>query len=495
MTVTACPLLPSHATVDAAPAAPSVGGSNSASSFALLLGDLIGVLNEAGIVPGVPQAPNRPAGTGDATVLGSDSPKGITASTPTAGSPQSGSPQAALTAGSQTADTVSPLPVLEQAPPEGTGREKATKKGGSDEVKDEQKRLPGESQQVLVTPAVTVAQAPPAPLILLFTPVLRAANGEGADRRTDPLVECDSETDSVPAAPASAMTVARVLSDADAQVAVGLRASPKLRGDVPKTHENPVPSPVPRVREGESEDSLDLAFAAQLQPKTEKRGEPQLWSPAPSAQRDIASAISASQQPDVAMEGDSRREPDSRDRERKPGTERSESPAKPVGTPSATVGDDARIAVHASPVAPPAHVGVTLATSPVPSPQSAPTAGSERPAASPSLSQETAEPTPPPATPPQSAISIRLGEAGQDRVDVRLQERQGTVQVVVRSSNPDLTTSLRGDLNDLVSRLEGRGYQTETWTPTGNVVRPTEPNGHDPRQDGNERTTRGHARA
>jgi hypothetical protein len=489
VTVTACPLLPSRATSDAASSTPSVGADAAASSFALLLGDLIGVLSEAGIVPGVPQTANRPAGAREVTVRGDDTAKGLAAYT-AAGSPEKAVvdlPEAAAPGKPQTAGPASSLAVLEHTPPEDAGRAKAGGEGSSDEAKDEPKQVPKESQPALVNPAGTVAPAPQAPLTLIFTPELNPANDKGAEKRTDPPSESTSETDSVQAGCSSPVTVARALSEADVALDAGLRASLKLRDAVPKASEKLVPSPVPRGREGGSEDSLDLAFAAHLQPKVEKRGEPQPLSPASSPKRNIATSSSLSQIPAVAPEGNTRREPDSRDRERKPGTERSDGPTRPVVTPSETVGDDGRIPVlHASPVASPAHVGATFATSPVPTPQSTVNVGSERQAATSAMSQETAEPTPPPANPPQSTISIRLGEEGQDRVDVRLQERQGAIQVVVRSSNSNLTASLRGDLNDLVSRLEGRGYQTETWTPTGNVARPTEPSGQDPRQDGSQ---------
>ncbi len=67
---------------------------------------------------------------------------------------------------------------------------------------------------------------------------------------------------------------------------------------------------------------------------------------------------------------------------------------------------------------------------------------------------------------PQSEISIRVGGNGQAGVDVRVVERQGSVHVAVRTHDASLSQNLRGELNDLVSRLEDRGLKTEMWAPS-----------------------------
>ena len=38
--------------------------------------------------------------------------------------------------------------------------------------------------------------------------------------------------------------------------------------------------------------------------------------------------------------------------------------------------------------------------------------------------------------------------------------------VAVRTADHELAQSLRTDLGDLVGRLEGKGFKTETWTPS-----------------------------
>ena len=67
--------------------------------------------------------------------------------------------------------------------------------------------------------------------------------------------------------------------------------------------------------------------------------------------------------------------------------------------------------------------------------------------------------------PPTREISLRLAEADSAKVDVKLTERAGKVQVAVRTEDRELARSLQSDLGELVGRLERRGYTTETWTP------------------------------
>lgn len=52
-------------------------------------------------------------------------------------------------------------------------------------------------------------------------------------------------------------------------------------------------------------------------------------------------------------------------------------------------------------------------------------------------------------------------------VEVRVLERAGQVHVAVRSSDPQLNRSLGEGLGELVTKLENRGYATETWRPQG----------------------------
>jgi hypothetical protein len=61
---------------------------------------------------------------------------------------------------------------------------------------------------------------------------------------------------------------------------------------------------------------------------------------------------------------------------------------------------------------------------------------------------------------------LKLTGDDSSKVTVDLSERAGKVQVSVRTADPELAKSLRGDLGDLVGRLEGKGFKTEAWVPT-----------------------------
>lgn len=70
------------------------------------------------------------------------------------------------------------------------------------------------------------------------------------------------------------------------------------------------------------------------------------------------------------------------------------------------------------------------------------------------------------ATRPLRAISLQLGIAASDKVDVQVASRGGKIQVAVRTPDQDLTKSLQTNLGDLVTRLEDKGFKTEAWTPS-----------------------------
>jgi hypothetical protein len=72
------------------------------------------------------------------------------------------------------------------------------------------------------------------------------------------------------------------------------------------------------------------------------------------------------------------------------------------------------------------------------------------------------EQTPAPAT---REISFRLAGPESSAVDVKLIDRAGKVHVAVRSADGELAHTLRGDLPELIGRLEQRGFSAETWTP------------------------------
>jgi hypothetical protein len=67
---------------------------------------------------------------------------------------------------------------------------------------------------------------------------------------------------------------------------------------------------------------------------------------------------------------------------------------------------------------------------------------------------------------PARQISLLLTGEDATKISVDVSDRGGKVQIAVRSSDPELTRSLRTDLGDLVGRLESRGFKTEAWAPT-----------------------------
>ncbi len=68
--------------------------------------------------------------------------------------------------------------------------------------------------------------------------------------------------------------------------------------------------------------------------------------------------------------------------------------------------------------------------------------------------------------PPSAARNIQLDVNGGDRrVEVRLTERGGEVQVAVRTPDAHLASTLREDLPALSSRLAESGFRAETWHP------------------------------
>jgi hypothetical protein len=68
-------------------------------------------------------------------------------------------------------------------------------------------------------------------------------------------------------------------------------------------------------------------------------------------------------------------------------------------------------------------------------------------------------------TQPTRQISLKLASPDSASVDVQLREKGGRVHVAVRTPDVDLSKSLQTDLNDLVGRLENKGFKTESWIP------------------------------
>ena len=91
---------------------------------------------------------------------------------------------------------------------------------------------------------------------------------------------------------------------------------------------------------------------------------------------------------------------------------------------------------------------------------------------------------PEPETAPQIPardITLRLA-GGEQRVDVRLVERQGEVHVAVRTPDAGLANDLRRDLPSLAARLEQSGFRAETWQAGSEHRRPN--GGGSPAADG-----------
>lgn len=66
---------------------------------------------------------------------------------------------------------------------------------------------------------------------------------------------------------------------------------------------------------------------------------------------------------------------------------------------------------------------------------------------------------------PLKELAIQVGQTSHDKVELRVVDRSGELQVAVRASNPDLAQGLRQGLSDLVDRLEQNGFRAEAWRP------------------------------
>lgn len=69
-------------------------------------------------------------------------------------------------------------------------------------------------------------------------------------------------------------------------------------------------------------------------------------------------------------------------------------------------------------------------------------------------------------TPQARDISLKLSPNDSPGVELRISERGGKVHVAVHSTDGDLRHSLQSNLGELVGRLERKGFETETWTPS-----------------------------
>ncbi len=79
------------------------------------------------------------------------------------------------------------------------------------------------------------------------------------------------------------------------------------------------------------------------------------------------------------------------------------------------------------------------------------------------------------AKPPLSARNITLEMAnGDQRVEVRMVDRGGSVHLAVRTPDPHLSGALRENLTDLSARLEQTGFRAESWRTSDGLRRDLE---------------------
>jgi hypothetical protein len=84
-----------------------------------------------------------------------------------------------------------------------------------------------------------------------------------------------------------------------------------------------------------------------------------------------------------------------------------------------------------------------------------------------------AEPATAKAPAPIKGISIQIGQAAQEKVELRVTQQAGEVRVAVRAADPDVAHSIRQSLPDLVNHLEQSGIRAEAWRPGGVATGPT----------------------
>ena len=73
---------------------------------------------------------------------------------------------------------------------------------------------------------------------------------------------------------------------------------------------------------------------------------------------------------------------------------------------------------------------------------------------------------------PLKDLSVQVRQSDQETVELRVVEREGELHVAIRTSDADLTHSLRQGLPELVDRLDQGGFRTEAWRPAGVVSAP-----------------------
>ena len=221
----------------------------------------------------------------------------------------------------------------------------------------------------------------------------------------------------------------------------------------PEPKDEAIPPPVLEASVGQLGPE-DLAFAVKATPKDDTAQPPVLETP-PSA--DPTSALAAKPQAATgqASKDDGKllanqspvRVAPVRDLRRTDGDGHSDSasPQPEISPRAAAVPVAEQTSFHTPAAAPEAHVA-TVASA---------------------VSTESAQAPEPQIKPsePLKQISLQVGDARQDRVEVRVVERAGELQVAVRAASPELTQGLRQGLSDLVGRLDQSGFHAEGWRP------------------------------
>jgi hypothetical protein len=90
-----------------------------------------------------------------------------------------------------------------------------------------------------------------------------------------------------------------------------------------------------------------------------------------------------------------------------------------------------------------------------------------------------AEEAAPKTAAPLKDLLLQVGQSSQERVELRVVEREGELHVAVRTGDADLAHGLRQGLPELVDHLDQGGFRTEAWRPTG-VVSSPEPSSQTP---------------
>ena len=117
-------------------------------------------------------------------------------------------------------------------------------------------------------------------------------------------------------------------------------------------------------------------------------------------------------------------------------------------------------------------VPVSASTRPIHSAEAALDAPGTRPAVArhTDLEPTTVQAAPSVRTSDAHSISLRLTDAGDQTVELKITDRAGEVKVAVRTADPDLAGSLRDNLGDLVHKLEQSGLRADNWHPAPGPV-------------------------